>query len=130
MALAPDEQTLVFTILGHLFSVPSSGGPADQLTFGPYYDDEPVFSPDGMQIAFTSDRDGSEGNIFVLSLRDPANRAAIARRTCLGATVGSRWQIDRVSAVRGEDTPATGDGCAHVHRGGRTRGHQHACKAD
>lgn len=68
VALSPDGKTLVFTILGHLFKLPPNGGTAEQLTFGPYYDNDPVFSPDGSQVAFTSDRDGSEGNIFVLSL--------------------------------------------------------------
>jgi dipeptidyl aminopeptidase/acylaminoacyl peptidase len=67
--LSPDGQTVVFTMLGHLFSLPVSGGTADQLTFGPHYDDSPSFSPNGSQVAFTSDRDGSEGNIFVLDLK-------------------------------------------------------------
>jgi len=70
VAVSPDGQTLVFTMLGHLFSLPSVGGTAEQLTFGPYYDNDPIFSPDGSQVAFTSDRDGSDGNIFVLTLRD------------------------------------------------------------
>jgi len=70
LALSPDGQTLVFTMLGHLFSLSSSGGTAEQLTFGPYYDDAPVFSPDGSQVAFTSDRKGNAGNIFVLTLKD------------------------------------------------------------
>lgn len=70
VALSPDGQTLVVNMLGHLFSLPSIGGATEQLTFGPYYDSNPVFSPDGSQVAFTSDRDGSDGNIFVLSLQD------------------------------------------------------------
>ena len=70
VALSPGGQTLVFTMLGHLFSLPSVGGTANQLTFGHHYDSEPVFSPDGSQVAFTSDRDDTEGNIFVLTLKD------------------------------------------------------------
>jgi Tol biopolymer transport system component len=70
VALSPNGHTLVFTMLGHLFSLPCGGGTAEQLTFGPSYDDDPVFSPDGSQVAFTSDRDGSEGNVFVLTLKD------------------------------------------------------------
>ena len=68
VSLSPDGKTLVFTMLGHLFRLPVTGGSAEQLTFGPYYDANPAFSPDGNRVAFDSDRDGSEGNVFVLEL--------------------------------------------------------------
>jgi imidazolonepropionase-like amidohydrolase/Tol biopolymer transport system component len=68
VTVSPDGRWLVFSILGHLFRLPPAGGTAEQLTFGPYLDIDPVFSPDGEKVAFVSDRDGSEGNIFVLDL--------------------------------------------------------------
>ncbi len=68
VALSPDGQWLVFTMLGHLFRVPVEGGTAEQLTFGPYYDTDHAISPDGSRVAFVSDRDGSAGNVFVLEL--------------------------------------------------------------
>ena len=68
VTLSPDGQWLIFTMLGHLFRLPVEGGTAEQLTFGPYYDTDPVFSPGGSRVAFVSDRDGSEGNVFVLEL--------------------------------------------------------------
>ncbi len=69
VAISPNGASVVFAMLGHLFRVPAAGGAAEQLTFGPAYDDEPVYSPDGAALAFVSDRDGSESNIFLLSLR-------------------------------------------------------------
>jgi imidazolonepropionase-like amidohydrolase/Tol biopolymer transport system component len=68
VTVSPDGRWLVFSILGHLFRLPVGGGAAEQLTFGPYYDTDPVFSPDGARVAFISDRDGSEGNVFVHEL--------------------------------------------------------------
>jgi Tol biopolymer transport system component len=68
VAIAPDGQTLIFTMLGHLFRLPAAGGNAEQLTFGPFYDTDLAISPDDARVAFVSDRDGSEGNIFVLDL--------------------------------------------------------------
>ena len=68
VAPSPDGEHLIFTMLGHLFRLPVGGGRAEQLTFGPYYHSDPVFSPDGRRVAFVSDRDGSDGNVFVLDL--------------------------------------------------------------
>jgi Tol biopolymer transport system component/imidazolonepropionase-like amidohydrolase len=68
VVVTPDGKTLIFTMLGHLFRLPIEGGSAEQVTFGPYYDSDPAISPDGSRVAFVSDRDGSEGNIFVLDL--------------------------------------------------------------
>jgi imidazolonepropionase-like amidohydrolase/Tol biopolymer transport system component len=72
LTISPDGQTVVFTLLGHLFSVPVTGGEARQLTAGFAWDSEPVFSPDGRRLAFVSDRDGSSGNLFLLDLESGA----------------------------------------------------------
>lgn len=68
LSAAPDGRTLIFNLLGHLYRLPVTGGAATQLSFGAYYDSEPVFSPDGARVAFLSNRDGSDNNIFLLEL--------------------------------------------------------------
>ena len=68
ITVSPDGESLIFTMLGHLFRLPVEGGTAEQLTFGPYYDSEPAFSPEGRRVVFVSDRDESDGNVFVLDL--------------------------------------------------------------
>lgn len=56
--VAPDGRTMVFSMLGDLYRLPIAGGRATRLTSGPAWDIQPRFSPDGREIAFTSDRDG------------------------------------------------------------------------
>jgi imidazolonepropionase-like amidohydrolase/Tol biopolymer transport system component len=70
VAVSPDGEWLVFTLLGHLYRLPVKGGEAEQLTFGPYHDMDPAISPDGSRVAFGSNRDGSDGNVYVLDLAE------------------------------------------------------------
>ena len=62
--LSPDGETILFELLGDLYTLPVSGGSATRITSGQGYDMQPRFSPDGGEIVFVSDRDGSE-NIWV-----------------------------------------------------------------
>jgi Tol biopolymer transport system component len=58
--LSPDGETILFDLLGDLYTVPRSGGAATRLTGGMALDLQPVFSPDGRRILFVSDRSGNE----------------------------------------------------------------------
>lgn len=75
---------VAFDLLGDIWVVPLSGGPATQLTSGPAWDAQPVFSPDGSRLAFTSDRGGNE-NIWLMgadgSDPEPFTEEKVARCT-------------------------------------------------
>ena len=58
-AISPDGQTIAFSYMGDLFTVPTQGGTAHQLTTNAGYDAYPVWSHDGRSIAFASAREGS-----------------------------------------------------------------------
>ena len=65
-AISPDGKTIAFTHRGDIYTVPSAGGQARQLTSNAAYDTAPFWSPDGTRIAFTSDRDGSP-DVFIVA---------------------------------------------------------------
>jgi Tol biopolymer transport system component len=61
----PNGETLVFDLLGDLYTLPFGGGAATRITSGLGYDSQPSVSPDGQWIAFVSDRNGSD-NLWVV----------------------------------------------------------------
>lgn len=58
-ALSPNGKVLVFEYRRDLWIASSDGGEAKPLTTHPAFDTRPVFSPDGQQIAFASNRGDS-----------------------------------------------------------------------
>ena len=72
--ISPDGQSIVFCYKGDIYRVAAQGGRAIQLTTQDAYDCRPVWSPDGQQIAFASDRNGGS-DIFVMPAQGgPARR--------------------------------------------------------
>ncbi len=59
IAISPDGKTILFCYKGDIWSVPSSGGTATPLTLTESYEYAPVWSHDGLKIAFASDRTGN-----------------------------------------------------------------------
>ena len=64
--ISPDGSTLVFDLLGDIYTMPVAGGEAKAITSGPAFDAHPRYSPDGKTIAFTSDRGGME-NVWLMN---------------------------------------------------------------
>lgn len=63
--ISPDGSEILFAYKGDIWKVPSKGGDAVRLTTVPSYEANPVWSPDGKSVAFTSDRHGNF-DIFVM----------------------------------------------------------------
>jgi len=77
--VSPDGNTLVFDLLGDIYTMPISGGEATQLTSDIAWQMQPRFSPDGKHIAFTSDQGGGD-NIWVMDV-DGNNQHAVTDET-------------------------------------------------
>lgn len=56
---------IAFSFQGDIWTVPASGGNATRLTVHEAYESNPVFSPDGSQLAFSGARFGNN-DIFVM----------------------------------------------------------------
>ncbi|ABI65972.1 amidohydrolase [Maricaulis maris MCS10] len=65
--VSPDGQTIAFDMLGDIYTMPVSGGAATNVSSGLPWEIQPRFSPDGSQIAFTSDRAGGD-NIWIMDV--------------------------------------------------------------
>lgn len=73
-SISPDGSTIVFTYKGDLYTVPSAGGDARQLTFHDAHDYMAVWSPDSKSIAFASDRYGNFDIFSMSATGGPATR--------------------------------------------------------
>src|SRR3954470_18436678 len=57
---SPDGKTIVFELMGDLYTMPIMGGAATRITSGPGFDSQPRWAPDGKHLVFLSDRNGAE----------------------------------------------------------------------
>jgi len=85
-----NDRDIVFCYAGQLYTVGKDGGTARRLTSGPGYTSFSRFSPDGTQIAFTSEYDGNR-EVYVM----PAE-GGVPKRLTTSATLGRDDVSDRM----------------------------------
>ena len=56
--VSPDGKSIIFDLVGDIYTIPFRGGNATRITSGISFDSQPVFSPEGQLISFISDRSG------------------------------------------------------------------------
>ncbi len=77
--LSPDGKTIIFDLLGDIYTMPASGGEATPLMTDIAWQMQPRFSPDGKYIAFTSDEDGGD-NLWIMKA-DGSEAKAVTTET-------------------------------------------------
>ncbi|MDB5249165.1 MAG: amidohydrolase [Segetibacter sp.] len=63
--ISPDGQTIVFDMMGDIFTVPVSGGTATPVVKGIAFESHPRYSPDGKRLVFVSDRSGADNLWYI-----------------------------------------------------------------
>jgi imidazolonepropionase-like amidohydrolase/Tol biopolymer transport system component len=66
VSVSPNGKQIVFDLLGDIYQMPIAGGEATPLAKGIAWQMQPMYSPDGKYIAFTSDEDGGD-NIWIMN---------------------------------------------------------------
>jgi tricorn protease len=64
--ISPDGKTIAVSCFGNIWTVDAGGGPARQVTRDRAHDINPIFSPDGRSLAYSSNRHGSY-DVFVVA---------------------------------------------------------------
>lgn len=106
--VSPDGSTLVFDLLGDLYTLPIGGGRATRITSGLAFDTQARWSPDGSRVLFVSDRSGGE-NLWTLEV-------ASGDTTQITKGNGSTWMSPDWTPDGDYVVASKGDSRLGVHR--------------
>lgn len=110
--LSPDGKTIVFDLLGDIYTMPITGGKATNISSGLPWEIQPRFSPDGSRIAYISDRKGGD-NIWTMNIDGSERRAITAEKFRL--LNNPTWSADgRFIAARKHYTTSRSAGTGEI----------------
>lgn len=75
--VSPNGKTIIFDLLGDIYTMPIVGGKATNITNSMAWDMQPRFSPNGESIAFTTDEGGGD-NIWTMNI-DGSNHQQVTK---------------------------------------------------
>lgn len=92
--ISPDGRTIIFDLLGDLYTIPITGGRATPVTHGLAFNRQPRYSPDGRLVVYVSDRGGSD-NVWITD-RDGRNPRQLSHLEgdIAGAATSPAWSPD------------------------------------
>jgi Tol biopolymer transport system component/imidazolonepropionase-like amidohydrolase len=102
--VSPDGKTIVFDMLGDLYTVAMAGGEASPLATGIAWEFQPRFSPDGSEIVFVSDRGGAN-NLWIMNADGSDPRAVTEEKEHL--VHNPSWSPDGNYIVAKKDFTST-----------------------
>lgn len=109
--LSPEGRTILFDLLGDLYTLPITGGEAKPLMTGLAFDSQPRYSPDGKHIAFVSDRDGAD-NLWIAEADGSNARRLTTERQA--RVISPVWTPDGQAVVASLVSPVTTRGTAEL----------------
>jgi Tol biopolymer transport system component/imidazolonepropionase-like amidohydrolase len=104
--VSPDGRTILFDLLGDIYSMGIAGGKAERVTSGPAFDYAPRYSPDGKTIVFCSDRGGNM-NLWLMNADGSRPHALTEEKDAIFSSPS--WTPDGLYVLaRREDTSKAG----------------------
>lgn len=102
-AVSPDGRTIAFAWQNDIWTADIKGGNATRLSMHAANDDEPMFSPDGSHVYFSSNRSGRTQIHVMPTAGGPAKQVTFGshRRTLHGVTADGRYLLVSHSTDRG-----------------------------
>lgn len=89
--ISPDGSRIAFVALGDLYMMSTKGGVPENLTGDGALDADPAWSPDGRQIAYTSDKGGGLPQLWIRDLATGKDRRLTSIDT---QPLGAAWSPD------------------------------------